>query len=368
VSAQYPVLEPLSTGDIIDRSIGIYRRNARPLLATVTVPFVVGALGWLLVQLAHSFTDESGAPAAGDIAASLVLLLVGFGLTLVYTYLMILAVGGLSRAVGDHIMLGTPITVAACLGAIRSRLGDLTVGSLLLAVGFVVASMIAGTILIVAIFVVVLVAATFEKMALPAAVVGTIFAIVTIAALAAIFLFVVPQMVARIVFIPHAIMIEGCGAGAALTRAMSLGAKNWHRVLGILAFSYFASWSLVAAVLTPLLVGLWLTGYLSFDFETFNAVMGGINQFSSFLVIPVWAIAFTLLYFDSRVRKEGYDVDLLVRRLPPPPRPAPGQAPPPILHPTQAVAPAPKFDSDGKCLRCGRYNLGSSRTCSGCGW
>ena len=48
------ILEPLSTGDIIDRSVRIYRQNLRPLLGTVAAPFLVGALGWLLVQVGKS--------------------------------------------------------------------------------------------------------------------------------------------------------------------------------------------------------------------------------------------------------------------------------------------------------------------------
>jgi hypothetical protein len=139
-------------------------------------------------------------------------------------------------------------------------------------------------------------------------------------------------------------------------------------VLGILLFSYFASLSLAAGVMIPITLGLWLFGVFDFDFDTFNAISGGINQFSSFLVVPVWAIAYTLLYFDSRVRNEGYDVDLLVRRLPQPaPRPAyatgTGQMPPvPIKQH------ADKFTPDGRCRRCGRVNMFNTASCAGCGW
>jgi hypothetical protein len=46
------------------------------------------------------------------------------------------------------------------------------------------------------------------------------------------------------------------------------------------------------------------------------------------LSLPIWIISFTLLYFDSRVRKEAYDIELLAREV------APGyvwQAPPPVF-------------------------------------
>ena len=236
-----------------------------------------------------------------------------------------------------------------------------------------VGSMLAMAIFVAALALVGAVGLAVQGMGLPQFVAGTIIVVVMIAALGAVFLVVVPNLLSRLVFIPQAIMIEGCNAGAALSRSFALGAKNWNRVLGILAFSYFASWSLAAAVLAPVLIGLWLTGYLDFDFETFNAVTGGINQFSSFLVVPVWAIAYTLLYFDSRVRREGYDVDLLARRLPPPPPPPPRPAAP-YQMPDGVVATAPpppprvKFAADGRCLRCGHHNLGLSASCARCGW
>ena len=148
---------------------------------------------------------------------------------------------------------------------------------------------------------------------------------------------------------------------------MALGGKNWNRVLGILLFSYFSSFSLAFGVMLPILLALWLSGSLEFDFNTANAVQDGVRQFSSFLVVPVWAISYTLLYFDSRVRKEGYDVDLLARRLAPPP-PMPAQASFGAAGAYASPRPYAKFAPDGRCLRCGHYNLFDSRNCPGCGW
>jgi hypothetical protein len=34
-------------------------------------------------------------------------------------------------------------------------------------------------------------------------------------------------------------------------------------------------------------------------------------------VLPIWIVSFTLLYFDSRVRKEAYDLELLAREVSP---------------------------------------------------
>src|SRR6185503_13046464 len=60
------------------------------------------------------------------------------------------------------------------------------------------------------------------------------------------------------------------------------------------------------------------------------AIYSAFNHTANLLSLPIWIVSFTLLYFDNRVRKEGYDMELLAREV------APGfrwQAPMP--HPAQ---------------------------------
>lgn len=312
-----PFLEPLSTGDIIDRSVGIYRRNSRALLATVSVPFLVGVAGWLLVQFGQNamFGADPDKPQFALIA--ILASVAGFFLSAVaYPFLMVLAVAGLSRAVGDYIMLGEPITARGAVAAVRQRLGQLTIGSLFLFAYAILIMIVFFVLLFVAILLVSFVMVGLAAMDFPPVVAGVIsFALVLLIG-AAFFLFVVPYVLSFVLFIPQSIMIEGSPATTALSRAMKLGRSCWKSILGILVFTYCSGFSITAAIFLPILLAVWLTGHLTFDVETFNAINGGVSQFSSFLVVPVWSIAYTLLYFDSRVRKEGYDVDLLVRQLP----------------------------------------------------
>jgi hypothetical protein len=363
------ILEILSTGDIIDRSIRIYRRNLRALLATVAGPFLLGAASWLLMWFGFAALNpenESSLPWGAAVA----MLLIGLLLSIAYSYLMLLAVAGLSRTVGDYVMLGEPITARAAVRAVRARLGTLTAATLLAFLAGIVGAMIVLAVLGIVVAALSFVLALVMTAGLPAAVVGAIVFIVVFVAFAAVVLVVVPILLSRIVFIPQAVMIEGCGAFEALTRSISLGGGNWYRVLGVLLFSYFSSISLAFGVMMPILLVLWISGSLEFDFNTVNAIQNGVRQFSSFLVVPVWAISNTLLYFDTRVRKEGYDVDLLARRLAPPPPMAAQAAPAGFAAPGAYASPRPfaKFAPDGRCLRCGHYNLFDSRNCPGCGW
>ncbi|HTG17904.1 MAG TPA: zinc ribbon domain-containing protein, partial [Blastocatellia bacterium] len=46
-------------------------------------------------------------------------------------------------------------------------------------------------------------------------------------------------------------------------------------------------------------------------------VYSSFRDISSLLSFPIWIVSFTLLYFDSRVRKEAYDLELLAREVGP---------------------------------------------------
>ncbi|HEX8183262.1 MAG TPA: zinc ribbon domain-containing protein, partial [Blastocatellia bacterium] len=133
-------------------------------------------------------------------------------------------------------------------------------------------------------------------------------------------LFIVSMFVARIIFLPHVVMIEGQSAGSAVGRAMRLGGRNSLKVGAILLFTYFVSLSLMAALTLPVLAGLYLAGLLTSDFfssTTWTVFYISFKDLSSLLSLPIWIVSFTLLYFDSRVRKEAYDLDLLARDIAP---------------------------------------------------
>jgi hypothetical protein len=357
------LLEPISTGDVIDRSVRIYRRNLRALLLTAAGPFLFGTASWLCMRLGLSGLDPGSRGSGSPLGAGLMLLL-GFVAYILYLYVMVLVVAGLARAVGDYLMLGREITVRGVFAALRGRIGDLTVASLLL-VGAVVLIIV----ILFAVFFAAMMIAGLSLVAIgllqpPPWLAGVIFAIVFLVAFGSVAFFILPVLLARVVFIPQVIMIEGASAGNAASRAFYLGGKYWKGVLAVLLFTYCSAFSITMAVMTPVVILLWVGGLLSMDLERWDSIYGGVGQFASFLLVPVWAISFTLLYFDSRVRKEGYDVELLARKLPHPPAPprrAPAWASTPAAVASTAAA-------EGLCPRCGAYLLTGRPYCSTCGW
>jgi hypothetical protein len=144
--------------------------------------------------------------------------------------------------------------------------------------------------------------------------------VVTVIVAVALSLLLICVVAARVVFLPQIVMIEGQSAGNALGRAIRLGKGNWYRVGAIALFTYFVSLSLLAAFTFPMLTALYFSGVLTAEFfvgPAWSILYTSFGQISNLLSLPIWIVSFTLLYFDSRVRKEAYDLDLIAREINP---------------------------------------------------
>jgi hypothetical protein len=319
--ANFTILEPMSTGDVIDRSVRIYRRNFAPLLSIVAVPSFIGYLATTFFWYGYSKmilgSVETGVPEYSPTA--LLMLAIGGILYPCWMFAMLLTVAGMSRVIGDHIMLSETITFRKCFSAARKRIGDIFLMGLLGIVILIVVYFIISIIAIVAIMIAALFISVTSTSGMPPWVVGTITGIAALLAVAfgiAAALYVI----ARVVFLPQVLMIEGQTAGLSIGRAMQLGKGNWHRVGGIVLFTYFVSLSLLTALTLPVLAGLYFTGILTAEFmvsPTWNIIYSSFSQLSNLLCLPIWITSYTLLYFDSRVRKEAYDLELLAREVNP---------------------------------------------------
>lgn len=122
------------------------------------------------------------------------------------------------------------------------------------------------------------------------------------------------------VFVSEVFIIEGLAGGAARKRSRELFRGNENRVviLGILTLllSWVAQWALVFPVA-------FLTG------QSEGLLIGLLQGVAQTLASPIQVIAFVLLYYDIRVRKEGFDLELLAQSL--------GQSPAPAAPPTDGT-------------------------------
>jgi hypothetical protein len=331
----FAILEPLSTGDVIDRAVRLYRRNFTPLLGIAAVPTVIGYIVSLMFWNGYAglLTGVSGS--RGLSVSAIWMLMLGVLGYPIWFYTLLVTISGLSRVVGDHLMLDEPITLRRCFGAAKQRLGAITLMALLFVVMLFAAYIVLSIVLFVLMMAIGLFAGLVAAVRLPPWMTTTALVITVIVGVA-LTLFVILVILSRVVFLPAIVMIEGQSAGNAVGRAISLGKGNWYRVGAIGLFTYFVSLSLLAALALPVGIILYQSNLLNIDAitsPTVSILYTSLNQLSTLLCLPIWIVSFTLLYFDSRVRKEAYDLDLIAREINPGFYWRPPAVPPPLGYP-----------------------------------
>jgi hypothetical protein len=359
-------LRPLGLGELLDAAIKIYRARWRDLIkvtAVVTLPAVVvetlirmsTGSGGLSGTNGSVFTSSTRAGSTNIQLHQVAVQLGGtLALTVVSIFATALAVGGVLRCVAG-VYLGEEVGWRESLRFALGRLGSIVLVSLLV---------------------------------LLCELVGLLFCIIGYA-VPWTFLFA---------SIP-ALLVEGLKGRAALRRSRDLvRGRGWH-VFATLGVGY-----LIGAAITGALAGLLVAVLFAShgNVVVFDLVTGVVTLITTVLVTPFTAALTMAVYFDLRVRKEGFDLWLLAQKVgggapeggfpaqpgapqwqpvpgwgapppgwgppgaggpppatwgppgappwgavppPPPPPPPPGRAPAPATTP--AATTAPKLPSDG---------------------
>lgn len=320
-----PFPTPLGIGQLLDRVFRLYRLRFGRLVLTTAIFFVpLAVLSALLLGVAMSSyfdlilnaverptLDEEGLLLAGGTTIGLSLLMAGFALILgAAAFLATLAqadatvngqempVGasvrvGLSRfwtfvglsllvaliAVGVLIVIYLGVFLAALLFAgLLAGLSAMTDGSDLVAVGALVLIMVLlfGLILI---------------MILPLAFLAT-----------------------RWFVAPVVILTERCGPVAALRRSWRLTEGSVWRLFGLLILMFVLNGVVLSLPLTLIqfFAVILLTTQL---LGAVNGVLTGLSYLISILWYPFLALTLVLVYYDLRVRKENFDLELRIRAL-----------------------------------------------------
>ncbi len=271
-----PALRPLRIGEILDASIKIYRTNARTLIglaAIVVIPFQVLS-GLVILSIVPSTADLPNgysalsnlghATPSPDPAAT-----TGANAILSITSLIatLLVTGACVKAVSD-VYLDQPVGFRASLRFAARRLHSLLWLEILFVLGLIVA---------------------FCALIIPS-----------------IYLYFAWALAAP------ALLIEGRRGRRALGRSRQLVKGRWWPTAAVL---------LLAAVLTSVFSSIFEGIVLGVVFSTSDSLIVGVAlvtlsaAIASTLAQPFQAAVTTMLYYDLRVRKEGYDVELLAEQL-----------------------------------------------------
>ena len=278
-------LEPMGFAQFLDFIFSLYRSNFRLFAGICSVYFIYGAITITLFTLIVLSAGNSGASLEFGLIDIVVASLIG-------AVVMLFVMGALSFAAAKTIAK-EPITVGGSFKQVIRRFWPYLKGNVL------------------NILVVLLLAIT---------IIGIPFAL---------FLFI------RWVFYTATALFEEKGAVEALKRSSELVKGGWWRVFGmLLAVVLLIVVVQIAVMLTfSFIIGLmrfvtegWQLPSASSDatwreilLETFvseatlwESLRVLFNLLVTSLILPLGVIGNTLLYFDRRIRKEGYDIETRV--------------------------------------------------------
>jgi hypothetical protein len=234
----------------------------------------------LAFNLAQTFikgVKEPNAPSAASASLGVALIVVGLGSIIVYVVAYLFAHGGTVYAVSD-LYLGRPTSIGASLGRMRGQAGSL-LGVLILN-GL---AMFAGLILLI----------------IPGIYVGC-----------------------RLSTCVPAALLENLGPRDSLERSFRLTKDNAGRAFVIYCLYAAIFYGLFLLLAFPFLIAFAMSAKNPGMARNWLALSQCGTSVATILVTPIFTIATTVFYYDLRVRKEAFDLQMM-------------------MNPNEAVAPAP---------------------------
>jgi hypothetical protein len=296
-------LRPMTLGEILDRTFILYRRHFRLFIGIMLLPQVV------LLAFQVFFTvlpmTIAGAGAGSVNPSTAVFAMLGAFAVLPFValgYLCAYAVAqGATVSAVSCLAMGAPTSVGQAYRQVRRRFWRLVLVVFLVWVAVGAVAMVA------------LIAAMIPgamAMMLGRGVGLVVYFVLLIAAMALpLWLF------SRMGLAVAAVVLEPGSATAALSRSMELTSGYAGRVFVAAVFVVVLTISAVGVFQMPL----WISQvYYAQSGETlvWLAVLVELGSFlGGLLVGPIGAIAFALIYYDLRVRKEGFDLQLMIHAL-----------------------------------------------------
>lgn len=351
-------LTPLGAGDLIDRSLRLYRQHFMTLVRIAAPPIVVSAIGSVLITV--GWREVFITASQSSLFIYIMLIIAGVALWVSGLLLSGIVLGGATRNLVAHLLWNEPVSVRTTYRNVRARFWSLLGATIVVGI-CVFFFFLAGVIVwyIVFLFAVFAMLAFAQVAGWLATVVG--FLGFLLAAACGLWLFFF--LAGRFAYVPQAMMVEGKGVLDAVNRSTQLASGNVRRLAAMTMFTTFATYSALMILIVPLGWYGYLNGInpLWWNSESWPAWYAiGYNvlwQSSSILLAPVWMLGLSLLYVDERVRHEGYDIELMAaRQLGEMPRLAGGRVAPyaPALVtdevPALDVQPTPSNWSSGSML------------------
>ncbi len=281
-------LRPLSLGELLDRTFFLYRRHFLLFVGIAAIPysfFFVINLGTSLVPLFARAIVSGRMQSTGFAAAAVGGGLFAFTAIVVGGIAFLFSVGATVFAVSE-IYTGRQTSIRESLRRVRGKAG--TIFGVLFLSGLI---MIAG----------------FIALVIPGI-----------------------YLMCRICVATPAALLEDMGPSDAIRRSFDLTRDFAGRAFMIYVLYFAMAWGIVAVFQMPFLFLIALSAKQTQLVIFWTVLMQVGNFIGSVLVAPVSTIGFALFYYDLRVRKEAFDLQMMMQAIgaDPVPTPLTGGLPP----------------------------------------
>lgn len=310
----------MSISQLLDRTFHLYRNNFLLFAGIAALPpamlLVVQFIGLALTHFSTQLSEQAG------IAVIVIAVLSGVVFLVVYLLGSALATGATVHAVsGAH--LGNPVAIVESYRAVGPLMLRIIGIILLISIMALGALVVAYAVMLIPLFV-------FRGGSAP---VGGIFTCCLGFPLVIAGFVVMVYVYCRYALAIPACVVERIGVMASLQRSTFLSKKALWRIFLI----YFLTGILAAAIGFALQIPNYVVGGGFRPAQTLPTQIWEIvaGFLAKTIAGPIGAIAIALVYYDQRVRKEAFDLQLMMQGMGEPP------APPPIAPPLTPPATPP---------------------------
>jgi hypothetical protein len=320
-----PPLRPMTIGDMFDAAFRLYREHFLTFVGIVALLQVPMAILQFMVQFMLGgpamndllrFSAQPPAPAPGQnpfalfpFGSFLSFYLISLGLGL-FQYLIIrnLVTGALANAISRSYH-GQSTTILDAYGFGARRYVAMILASLVpVALGVVLFALIVGCSIGVLATLGVRPGERPNDGLIVVAVLG-LLGLVLLVIVASIFVYT------RLLVTPQAIVLEDQGALAGIGRSWRLVGGSFWRAVAILLLMGILAYLISALPASILSVSLTLASRGSLDSLMLNqALTTLVAQIGLIIALPLQLAVYTLLYYDLRIRKEGYDIEVMAQQ------------------------------------------------------
>jgi hypothetical protein len=319
-------LRPMSTSQVLDRTFSIYRNNF------VLLAGIGALLPAMLLVMQLSFLPLGLPPRTNDKPPeTLAVLFLGYFCCYGVIYLLGSALAGGATVFGvSKLHLGQSVTIVQAYKQVFSRFWRV-LGVIVLLALIVFGSLIVGEVIAIVVFAFSIGSSRLfgggggGSLSGVGVVVALIWAIAVFVAGVLVSLFFLSKLCLAV----PACILEQLPVGVALRRSWYLTKNSVWRIILIYILTWLLSFVLALALAVPGQILLVTTHNKAFLVGVILQSLGGFV--AGVVANPIATIAIALIYYDQRVRKEAFDLQLMMEAMGQPTQSQAATAAPPVI-------------------------------------